>query len=120
MLAGFIHRVRCRAAARRYARQLPAQVRKDYGWSEFYSPPQIEHSAARASLPLQYIQFGYALFLDEPAFDLRRGDGISCSYADLRALLKRYTPPRVSSGFEPAAENSDARGIGGDFTQYGS
>jgi len=60
MLDAFFRGVRFRRAAREYARRLPAQLRKDYGAGELYTPQQIRMSAARAKLPEAYVAFGFA------------------------------------------------------------
>jgi hypothetical protein len=109
MLRNFFRAMRLRSAAQKYAGRLGPQLRKDYGVSEHYNSKQIERSALRAKLPANYIQFGYAAFMNEEAFKEAVPAGSSPTYEELKSILQQYA--RNGSNFggsEPAAENSYA------------
>jgi hypothetical protein len=95
-----------RLAARKYARRLGAQLRKDYGANEHYNRAQLEASARRAKLPMGKIQLGYAGFMTEEAFlALDPAEGASV-YQELRSLLLRSASSRQpSAGIEPVPED---------------
>jgi hypothetical protein len=103
MFNSLIRRMRFRSAARKYARQLPVQIREDYGASKLYTPEQIEKSVIRAKLPVDYIRFAYAAFMSEEAFQSIFGMGSPESYQYLRSALRSFDRKRVTPGnFEPA------------------
>jgi hypothetical protein len=96
MLRGIIERLRLRSAARRYARALPAQLRRDYGGGP-YTRAQIRGSAQRAKLPLAYVCIGYAAFLNEDAFREAADARFRDDYHALRAIFARYAPHGLRS-----------------------
>jgi hypothetical protein len=53
MFAALARWLQLRSAARRYARALGPQLRKDFGAGPFYTRQQIGKSAARAGLPMR-------------------------------------------------------------------
>lgn len=56
-------------ALQRYAHELAARLHRDYGASEFYTPPQIRAAVARLRLSPDLIMHGYAMFLPAETFD---------------------------------------------------
>jgi hypothetical protein len=60
--------LRKNGAARRYARKLPAALRKGWGRSASYTPGQIQAAVRSVKLDPKYIVFGYAAFLSKEAF----------------------------------------------------
>ena len=78
--------MRLRKVARRYARELPSRLRKDYGASKRYTSPQIVRAAETAGLPSNYICFGFAAFLTEEAFNSAGPPSFGLTYEDLRSL----------------------------------
>jgi hypothetical protein len=106
MLGTWLRNRRLRAAARDYARRLPPALRKDYGASETYTWQQIRASATREKLPLDYIAFGYAAFMDEAAFAALHAPAFPLTYQDMRAMLQSYAERRATSGqFEPPPQS---------------
>jgi hypothetical protein len=114
MLAKLVKRWRLSSAARRYARELPAQVLKDYGAATVYSRPQIEGSVGRAGLPVAYIFFGFALLMEKILFDDVYAGMPPHAYEELRRLLTKYSRRSPNAGFELAPENLDVTFIGRD------
>jgi hypothetical protein len=108
--------MRLRQAARRFARQLPRQLRSDYGASETYTPPQIVRAVNRAGLPTKYICIGLAGFLTEEAFNVLKPRSFGLSYKEIRMLLQRLTPPdQVSAQSWPNSEVTIAQGAAGGW-----
>ena len=89
--------MRLRKAARRYARELPSRLRKDYGASKTYTSPQIVRAAESAGLPSNYICLGLAAFLTEEAFNSIGPQSFGMTYEEIRSLLKRYASPDAVS-----------------------
>jgi hypothetical protein len=67
-------KLKLRFAARRYARRLPSALKRGWGASGNYSPPQIIKAANSAGLDLNFIAIGYAAFLRREQFDLLRSE----------------------------------------------
>jgi hypothetical protein len=93
------------SAARRYARELGARLRRDYGASEFYTVGQISTAVSACRLPARHLSLGYAAFLPEAEFRNLVPDG---DYQSERALLFRYVGSAASGSFAPAPENGMA------------
>ena len=108
MLAAFLNGLKLKSAAKRFARELPPQLLRDYGASKFYTPQQIETSAGRAGLPARYVSLGWAMFLDAATFASVADANAPGSYQELRPMLARYAARRSHAGFQPASENTDA------------
>jgi hypothetical protein len=105
MLADLWRRLRGEAAARRYARSLPARLQRDYGAGSAYTPAQIRSAAIRAGLPTDYLRFGYAAFLNEAAFLALDGTLSAADYHELRSTLRPFkAAPPPASGFRPSSD----------------
>jgi len=76
-------------AARRYARDLPRQLVRDYGAAARYSPDQIRLSVGRAKLPPEHLAIGYAAYLDHAAFTAVL-PGRADEYEALRGLFVKH------------------------------
>ena len=83
----------CKAPAdvkRDYAKKLAPQLVKDYGKRKRYEPQQILDSATRAGLNIDYICWGYVIFLDQAAFDsLHQQTGEACDYVEMHTEMGR-------------------------------
>lgn len=114
MLDRAFRSIRLRSAAKRYGRLLGPRLVMDYGASENYTPGQIQKTAQRLGLPIQFLSLGYAAFLPEEAFRDVAGSSLDETYAELRELVARFQPARIpSTGIEPASPNPYAMSGGG-------
>ncbi len=89
-------------ALQRYAHELAARLHRDYGASEFYTPPQIRAAVARLRLSPDLIMHGYAMFLPAETFDALASEVRGAlSYQEARAEVARYrrSTPSDSGGF---------------------
>jgi hypothetical protein len=80
-------------AAKRYARELPGQLRRAHGDARQYTPVQIRRAVSDAGLDEAYVALAYAGHLSETEFKqlgIKLPNAIS--YAEARALLARYGP----------------------------
>lgn len=83
---------------KRYARQLPAQLRRSYGNAPRYTPAQIRTAAAKLKLPGKYICLGYAAFLPAEEYAaLAACMPLFMEYEQARSKLFRFAPPPVFS-----------------------
>jgi len=82
----WISSYRLKAAAKGYVARLPAQLLRDYGASDEYTPAQIEASVRRAKLPEPFISVGYVMFLPRENFDAVNRSGMK--YEHLRWLVR--------------------------------
>ena len=94
-----------RSAAKRYARSLGPALQRDYGTSEFYTPPQIRAAARRLGLPEAFIDLGHAVFLPEATFDEVAIDRQKGRREALIKLFRRHEP-RIPLGSWNSPENS--------------
>src|SRR5262249_23103641 len=108
---GLLQWLRLRSAAKRYSRSLGPALRRDYGASEFYTPPQIRATARRLDLPEAFIDLGYAAFLPEAAFDEVAIDRQPGRRQALIKLIRRYQPRMLPAGsWNPAEDTVGAMG----------
>jgi len=103
---GFFETYRLNAAAKRYARMLPAQIKKDYGASEFYTSAQIAAAVRRAKLPEAFIAFALAKYLPREVFD--NDVETEFSYDLLYDKFKSYLRRLPSQQIGAVGENADA------------
>ena len=109
MFGALVRRMRCRSAARKYARDLPPRLLHDYGASPTYTPQQIRSSAVRAGLPIGYVAFGYAAFMSEPDFAGMNVRDVALTYQELRSMLAVHASGHATSGeFQPPPERMGA------------
>jgi hypothetical protein len=94
MFEQMLARRRLRAAAKLYARRLGAQLIRDYGASEHYTPAQIRASVGRAKLPAIHIDLAYAAFLPEESFNQLARPANVDDYDAFRRLMEAYKPKR--------------------------
>jgi hypothetical protein len=103
-------------AAKRYARELPGQLRRSYGGAKRYTPAQIRRAVGEAGLDEQYAGLAYAGHLTEDEFrplGIKMPNGIS--YAEARALLARFGPlTGFSSDASPEGSGIASGGGGWD------
>jgi hypothetical protein len=93
---------RRRWALRRYARELPKRLYRDYGASEYFTAAQIKTAVGRLGLDDAYIVFGYAMFLPEDAFNaLLPGLRNPTPYTEARSEFLGWsaTKPSSANGF---------------------
>jgi hypothetical protein len=96
--------LRLRAAAKRYARRLPAYLSRAYANSEVYTPQQIAHAVAALRLPSDHMALAYAAYLPKAAYDeIRAGLKLPMAYEDARAEFYRHAPdPAPSDSWNPS------------------
>ncbi len=105
---GWLARLKLRAAARRYARRLPAELRAGWGASKTYTQGQVDRAIGTAGLDPKYAVLGYAIFLAEEAFDAAAAPlPVRLPRDEARTLFARGLPGRASA-VEPAAPNAYA------------
>ena len=93
---GWLHRLRFRRAAKRYAQHLGPHLARAYGPSEFYSPGQIRAAVAKTGLNPKFIVLGYAAFLPDNEFGANASAvPVSMTYQDARDLVRRFQRPRL-------------------------
>lgn len=84
---------------RAYATKLAPQLAKDYGSRRRYTANEVFESANRAGLDIDYICWGYVLFLDQTTFEaLHDRMGETCDYAEMHT--------EIGSVMAEAAESS--------------
>ena len=109
---GWLHRLRLRRAAKRYARHLGPHLSRAYGPSEFYTPGQIRAAVAKTGLNPKFIVLGYAAFLPEEGFvAVASGAPIYIPYQDARDLVQRFRPANLLS--------ASAKAEASNFVHYG-
>ena len=102
---GFAGRVLLRMHARRYARRLRPQLRRDYGASEYYTVGQIRAAAGKCRLSNRYLALGLAAFLPHEAFAVHCPGATRDDYERLRDLFFRHVPTEPDLSVSPAPEN---------------
>ena len=113
---GFAVRVMLRMHARRYARRLGPQLRRDYGASEYYTAEQIRAAAGKCRLSRRHLALGLAAFLPHDAFAAHCPGTTRDDYERLRISFFRHTPTEPDLAVSPAPENSYA--VGGVGTSH--
>jgi hypothetical protein len=112
---GWIRRFRLNRAARHYAAELPARLRRGWGSAEFYTPEQIRTAAREARLDMRFIALGYAAYLSKPEFSslwlhLPR----VFTYEEARTAFRRHVPPQLpSAGANPPGDTNLIIAAGG-------
>jgi hypothetical protein len=91
-LVTLIERTRLTLAARRYARRLGPQLRRDYGGGGEYTAGQIRAAVQKYRLPARHIKLAYAAFMKEDAFRTIVEERDWPAYASLRALYFEWVP----------------------------
>lgn len=89
----FLRQLSRNRAAKRYARELPGELRRAYGASARYTPSQIRGAVTAAGLDQRFIALAYAAYLNAEEYGAvvpRTKDAMS--YAEARDLLARYRP----------------------------
>jgi hypothetical protein len=85
--------IRKNGAAKRYARQLPAALRKGWGRLASYTPGQIQAAVKTLRLDPRFIIFGYAAFLSEETFaEVYANTPPPLSRESARHTLHRFIP----------------------------
>jgi hypothetical protein len=103
-LATLIEKMQLTLAARRYARRLGPQLRRDYGGGREYTAAQIRTAAQKCRLPARHRKLGYAAFMTEDAFRTVAAAPDWPDYASLRAIYLAWVP-RHSYAQTNAPEN---------------
>jgi len=106
LLARFRHR----AALRAYARKLGPVLRKRYGRSKTYTIDQINAACKQAGLRIDYVRYGYAMFVDPMEHRiLRRRFEKEYDYQALKAEVMEHEPSgsAFSAHGNPGAAPSD-------------
>ncbi|MDC7681970.1 hypothetical protein PQU92_01690 [Asticcacaulis sp. BYS171W] len=84
---GWFERFRLRRAARRYARYVPAALRKGWGKSEFYTVGQVEAVLTSLDVSGSFKDIARAAFLTQEDYHLSQDSRAGLSYADARSLF---------------------------------
>src|SRR5262245_53615516 len=92
MMFELIRKIRLNLAARRYARRLGPQLRRDYGGGTDYTAGQIRTAVKKCRLPARYIKLGYAAFMDEETFRAAADRSDWPNYDILRSLYFEWVP----------------------------
>jgi hypothetical protein len=96
-------------AAKRYARRLPAELRRCWGADDTYTPGQIRTAIATLKLPKQWSALGYAAFLNEADFTAMSPAAPSALTYDMaRQRFQRYRGRPSSTAY--AFENTVGEG----------
>lgn len=96
-------RFRHRSALRAYARKLGPELRKRYGSSKTYTVDQINAACKQAGLRIDYVRYGYAMFLSPKEHrDLGRRLEKEHDYQVLKAEVMEHE----SSGSAYSTDNS--------------
>jgi hypothetical protein len=90
--------------AKRYARELPPELRARYGASKTYTAAQIGSTIADIELDPAHAAIGYAAFLTPEDFAIAM-PASRLSYSDARALLDRYAITFVPTSAEHGTDN---------------
>lgn len=81
-----------------YATKLAPQLIKDHGKKKRYTPEEIRESAMTAELNIDYICWGYVMFLDQPTFDLlHQQSGEDCDFVGMHTEIGGYVQEAFSS-----------------------
>jgi hypothetical protein len=94
----FLRTLALNRVAKRYARELPDQLRRAYGGARRYTPAEIRRAVAESGLDERFIGLAYAGHLTAEEFAMmpvKLPD--SMSYEQARALLARYRPHGLAS-----------------------
>jgi hypothetical protein len=112
---GWLRRFRLNRAAKRYAAELPARLRRGWGTAEFYTPEQIRAAAREARLDTRFIALGYAAFLPEPEFhSLWLHLPRVFTYEEARTAFRRHLPAQLpSAGANQAGDTNLIIAAGG-------
>ena len=90
--------LRKKRALKRYARELPRQLRSDYGAGEFFTPAQIKAATSKLKVDQELIVYGYAGFLSEETFGMLPPQTPDLlTYEEVRSEFLRLIPSRASS-----------------------
>jgi hypothetical protein len=116
----FLRNLTLKRAAKRYARELPGELRRSYGASERYTPAQVRTAVATAKLDERFVVLAYAAYLTEGDFAVLAARlPNAMSYAAARAVLACYRPhgltsasgdPEVTYSGDGAHTSGDASG----------
>ena len=128
MLDGLLRSWRKRRAIAGYVRRLPAQLRRDYGPADRYTPAQVRASIDRAGLDRTFSCYAEALYTDGAAFAAdHAARGEICDYEAMRAEVSAghlgghglSTPAEALAASEAAHPAGDGFGHHGDGGGHG-
>jgi hypothetical protein len=103
----FLRNLTLKRAAKRYARELPGELRRAYGAAGRYTVAQIRAAVTALALDERFVALAYAGYLTEAEFaPLASSVGARMSYAEARALLDKYRP---HGGFSGGASGASDR-----------
>ncbi len=92
----WLDRILLNRAAKKYARRLPAEMRRCWGAGETYTLGQIKTAIASLKLPERWAVLGYAAFLNEAEFaTMSSALPVGLTYDSARACFQRH---RVRAG----------------------
>ena|SRR5712691_5846127 len=113
MIFNLITKIRLNLAARRYARRLGPQLRRDYGGGADYTVGQIRAAVKKCHLPVRHIKLGFAAFMDEATFRRVADKRDWPAYEALRSLYFEWLPGRSYAEVSSPPEN-----VGIDLSRY--
>jgi hypothetical protein len=105
VLTRYLGRLQLRRAARKYARLLGPQLRKDYGGDAHFTAGQVRTAVRRTALPERYLAIGYAAFMSEEEFKKTMGDVSEAQYVPLRSVFLRYVGLRTYASWDQPPKN---------------
>jgi len=76
---------------KRYARDLPERLAKNYGGGNYYTPAQLDITIAELKLDRALLVYGYAMHLTEEKFETQRAHMSSeLGYQEARQAVLQY------------------------------
>ena len=83
--------LRKRRAIEGYWRELPSQLKRDYGKSDEYAAWEIYQAIERCGLDTRYIEYAYVIFMSAESFvQLPQATGRSHEYFEMRKELANF------------------------------
>ncbi len=80
-----------REVKRAYATKLAPQLVQRHGKKKRYTPQEILDAAIDAGLNVDFVCWGYVLFLDEATFDqMHEHTGEACDYAEMHTEMGQH------------------------------
>ncbi len=85
-------RLKRNSAIKKYARQLPQELKRRFGTQRFYTFEQVTKAVEQAGFDTNFIAYGHALLCSRAEFDAHYGPAqAECGYTDLRMeVARRY------------------------------
>ena len=92
------------AVKRAYATRLAPQLVANHGKRKRYTPAEIMDAAVQVGLDIDFICWGYVLFLDQSAFDLlHQQSGEACDYVQMHTEMGRHLADAFQSSAGPSS-----------------